>query len=211
MGEYLAELNEQLEDLNDCLLALESSTGDTTEITQKIFRLAHTIKGNAATMGFEEIASVSHAFEDLLERVQEGTVELNDAVIEAMLAAFDHIRARAGTLDGSSEFHEDPAPLVARLRSLASGGVPAAAAPPPFEAEAEAEPMPPAGDPVALANEIAAEIGGLPPGLDLEELARLTGTEVPAGAARRQGAAGTSTSASTSTSTGSSSRSSSRA
>lgn len=188
MGEYLAELNEQLEDLNDCLLQLEASTGDTTEITQKIFRLAHTIKGNAATMGFDEIAKVSHAFEDLLEQVQEGAVELGDEVIEGMLAAFDHIRARAASLDGESEFEEDPAPLVTRLRALMAGGAaPAAAPPPPAPVE---DPPPKAGDPLDLANEIAAEMGGLPPGLDLEELARLTGSSVPTAPAPAAAAGG---------------------
>jgi len=50
MGEYLAELNEQLEELNDNLLELEASGGESPDVTRNIFRLAHTIKGSAATM-----------------------------------------------------------------------------------------------------------------------------------------------------------------
>lgn len=152
MGEYLAELNEQLEELNDCLLQLESSDGDTTEITQKIFRLAHTIKGSAATMGFDGIASVSHAFEDLLDEVQARRVTLSDEVVEAMLAAFDHIRSRAVALQDGEAFDEDPAPLVARLRGLSRQGAPAAPAAPPPAA---------GGDPDDFV---------MPPGIDLSEL-----------------------------------------
>lgn len=173
MGEYLAELNEQLEELNDNLLELEASGGDNPDVTRNIFRLAHTIKGSAATMGFDEIASVSHAFEDLLGEVQAHRVHLDDEVVEAMLAAFDHIRARASALTNGEDFDEDPTPLVTMLRRLAGpgGSAPAASAPP---APSPVEPAPTSGDPLAPLDL------DLPPGIDLEELARLTGDPMPA-------------------------------
>ncbi len=121
LGEYLAELNEQLEELNESLLQFESTQAD-PEVVQKIFRLAHTIKGSAATMGFQEIATVSHAFEDLLGSVREGGVAPDDAVVEAMLAAFDHIKRRAAAITSGEPVEDDPQTLADRLRALAGIG-----------------------------------------------------------------------------------------
>ena len=61
VDEYLIELEEQLERLSACLLSLEKAP-DNQELIKEIFRYTHTIKGSASTMGFEEIAVVSHSF-----------------------------------------------------------------------------------------------------------------------------------------------------
>ena len=105
IGEYCAELFEQLEELQKDLLDLEQDPSN-AEIINEIFRIAHTIKGSAATMGFDHISSVAHAFEDLLGEVRDGNIAIKDPVFKSFLDAYDVIRVLADCVQSS----EDPPP-----------------------------------------------------------------------------------------------------
>lgn len=84
---FLEEAGEQLETMEDCLVALEKDpTSD--ELLQRLFRAAHTLKGGAATAGFQEIAELTHAMEsvlDLLRRHErQFSPELNDVLLQSL-------------------------------------------------------------------------------------------------------------------------------
>ena len=66
MGMFLEESREHLQTLNSCLLELEHSPED-PDVLNEIFRSAHTIKGMSATMGFTEIAELTHEMENVLD------------------------------------------------------------------------------------------------------------------------------------------------
>ncbi|WP_157404602.1 chemotaxis protein CheA [Shouchella shacheensis] len=87
MAVFLDESSEHLQVMNDGLLALEQAPGDLSIIAE-IFRSAHTLKGMAATMGFEEMASLTHILENVLDDIRNGkekvTTELIDVLFEAV-------------------------------------------------------------------------------------------------------------------------------
>jgi two-component system chemotaxis sensor kinase CheA len=62
---FISELGEYIKQLNKQLLNLESNNHDTKSIIE-VFRIFHTIKGMAQTMGYEGLSDLSHAIEDLL-------------------------------------------------------------------------------------------------------------------------------------------------
>lgn len=64
------EADECLERLERNLLALESAAGDAGTV-DAVFRDAHSIKGSAAMVGWDEVSSIAHAMEDRLESVRE--------------------------------------------------------------------------------------------------------------------------------------------
>ena len=55
MSMFLEESMDNLQTLNDSLLQLEQEPNDIDKLNE-IFRVAHTIKGMAATMGFNQMA-----------------------------------------------------------------------------------------------------------------------------------------------------------
>jgi Chemotaxis protein histidine kinase and related kinases len=68
---FVAESEEGITELNNALLDLEADPDD-DEAMDSIFRIAHTLKGNASAMGFESVSELAHEMEDLLDEVREG-------------------------------------------------------------------------------------------------------------------------------------------
>ena len=66
---FISESREYLTSLDQSILELERNPED-REILNEVFRYAHTLKGMASTMGFNNIAEVSHQMENLLDRVR---------------------------------------------------------------------------------------------------------------------------------------------
>jgi two-component system chemotaxis sensor kinase CheA len=89
---FFEEANELLADFEAALLGLEEAPGD-VELLNRIFRSAHTLKGNSAMLGFGEIARFTHALEDLLDHVRKGQRRLNPAVVDTLLASEDIVRS----------------------------------------------------------------------------------------------------------------------
>jgi two-component system chemotaxis sensor kinase CheA len=65
-GLFLSETREHINKLNQLVVTLEQKPGD-RETVDALFREAHSIKGMAATMGFDQTAQLSHHLEDLLD------------------------------------------------------------------------------------------------------------------------------------------------
>ena len=68
---FLAEVDEILQRFEEALVDLERQPDD-QELLQEIFRAAHTIKGNSATIGHTRMAALTHAMETRLDDVRKG-------------------------------------------------------------------------------------------------------------------------------------------
>ena len=67
----LAEVGELLAVTEESLVELEKSPEDAALI-QEVFRVMHTIKGGAATLGLQEAVEVSHGMENILDQIRSG-------------------------------------------------------------------------------------------------------------------------------------------
>ena len=101
---FFESAQEILQALNDCGLELEKHPGD-AEILRKVLRAVHTLKGDSAACGFEELSKLGHDLEDVLtpERAAEKSSSLAELVLtaadtfHAMLAAYrDNLQPPAG-------------------------------------------------------------------------------------------------------------------
>ena len=114
---FLAESREHLQELNLAVMRIEESPGDTSTIDE-IFRMAHSLKGMSATMGFQHIAALTHAMEDLFEVLRLRSGGLDRAAIDALLECLDALGAAFEAIDTEGVEALDEAPLVARLEAL---------------------------------------------------------------------------------------------
>src|ERR1044072_8931816 len=73
------------------------------ELASRIFRHVHTLKGSAASMGFQSVGDVAHEFESLLDGVRLGRVAIDDALLNLLESATDLI---ADELASSSKADE---------------------------------------------------------------------------------------------------------
>jgi two-component system, chemotaxis family, sensor kinase CheA len=101
LSAFVAETQEGLDLMEQSLLALESRSGG-TELLDDIFRVAHTIKGNATSLELDDLKAFAHAIEDLLDVLREQNTEISADVISLLLRAVDELRALVIALGAGS-------------------------------------------------------------------------------------------------------------
>lgn len=87
---FLAEAHENFEELNKLFIALEKNHKNKNAVNS-IFRITHTLKGNAMGMGFDAIADLAHVMEDIMGAVKNGEIELNQELFESLFKANDKL------------------------------------------------------------------------------------------------------------------------
>ena len=91
MEVFLAEAEERVAAMETGLLTLEHRPED-DEALAEVFRAAHTLKGDAATLGLSALADFSHRLEDLLDLLRAGTIQATGSLISLLLQAVDVLR-----------------------------------------------------------------------------------------------------------------------
>jgi two-component system chemotaxis sensor kinase CheA len=117
---FLAECRENLQELNLAVVALEEAPED-RETVDAIFRIAHSLKGMAATMGFEGMATLTHKMEDVFELLRQRGTGLTGEVVDVLLACLDALSGAVDAIDADGAESFDPAVLVERLGGLVRG------------------------------------------------------------------------------------------
>ncbi len=92
VASFLAESQEGLERSEQYLIAAETEPGG-AEPLDEIFRVTHSIKGNASALDFPELAGFAHVMEDLLDAVRGGQVAISRELIALLLHGVDALRA----------------------------------------------------------------------------------------------------------------------
>ncbi|MBS1208691.1 MAG: Signal transduction histidine kinase CheA [Proteobacteria bacterium] len=118
---FFDEAKENLEEMERQLLTLDLLNPDQEEVNA-VFRAAHSIKGGAATFGFQDMADITHVLESLLDKVRHGELPFTSAIIDAALQAGDILsRQLRGHRDGAETSEEEAIPVITKLKALAEG------------------------------------------------------------------------------------------
>ena len=118
---FVAEAEDGITDLNNALLALEADPEDDAAMDD-VFRVAHTLKGNAAAMGYEDVSSFGHALEDLLDAVRHGDREVTPELMDLLFEGVDTVEAMVAEIADAGEVSTDPSDLETRLREMEEHG-----------------------------------------------------------------------------------------
>jgi len=122
IGEFLVESRENLDRLDGDLVALEENPGDKERISS-IFRTIHTIKGTCGFLGFDKLQRVTHVGENLLAKMRDGVLSMEESIASALLEMVDAVRKMLTEIEASgAEGQEDYAELVLRLTELQEEG-----------------------------------------------------------------------------------------
>lgn len=159
LGLFLSEATEHLEGFGKDLLALEKTPSP--DVVDSLFRHAHSVKGMAASMGYEAIANLAHRVEDLVGVVRESPAKKSPELVDLLLASADAMLAQVQAvgegkaIDPSQALYESLSRHLATLQegtepvgpgAVAATGAPAATASAtetPASAPAAAEPPAP--------------------------------------------------------------------
>lgn len=85
---FIEESKEHLQNLNQNLLLLEKAPNEMTTLNE-IFRVAHTLKGIAGTMGFSKIATLTHDMENVLQTIRNGEITVTSELVDVLFKCLD--------------------------------------------------------------------------------------------------------------------------
>jgi two-component system chemotaxis sensor kinase CheA len=85
---FLAEAQEGFEELNTLFTELEKDIQNPA-VVDAIFRIVHTLKGNAMGMGLKEIAELAHEIEEIFNELKLGNIKLDAVMFNALFRAND--------------------------------------------------------------------------------------------------------------------------
>ncbi|WP_303646799.1 chemotaxis protein CheA [Haloarchaeobius salinus] len=123
--DFVQESEENITELNNALLELERDPADDAAM-DRIFRMAHTLKGNAGAMGFERASNLAHAIEDLLEVVRSDQIEVTPDLMDEIFAGVDELDTMVDEVRAHGEIRTDPGDTIETIREVqeAATGVP---------------------------------------------------------------------------------------
>ncbi len=117
---FIEESKEHIQSLNDHLLELEKDPKN-INIVNEIFRSAHTLKGMSATMGYQDLADLTHNTENVLDAVRNNKLELNSDIIDVIFNAVDALESMVYDIIDGGEGRLDVTTLVNKLDAIQSG------------------------------------------------------------------------------------------
>ena len=97
VSEFVAEMQELLDQLDEDLVQLEAEGGN-HELLKEIFRILHTIKGTSGFLNFDRIQLLAHRLEDLLAQLKDGRLEVSQDVMDVLLAGADRLKGLLGKI-----------------------------------------------------------------------------------------------------------------
>jgi two-component system chemotaxis sensor kinase CheA len=105
---FLDEAAQAIAETEQCFLNLESSS-DQTENLNKIFRLAHNLKGSSKAVGFSQFGEFTHEFESFILKIKNKQLPTNKTIVSLLLEGNDFLLEMIGklreNLDQIFEFH----------------------------------------------------------------------------------------------------------
>ncbi|GAB2490452.1 chemotaxis protein CheA [Alkalibacterium psychrotolerans] len=111
---FFEETDENLAILNQEVLQLEQNPED-KQIIDAIFRAAHTLKGMAATMGYEKMATLTHAVENLFELVKNNQLTVTTPLVSLIFESLDALTQLVESLREEEDESLDIAQLIKKL------------------------------------------------------------------------------------------------
>ncbi|UOQ85596.1 chemotaxis protein CheA [Gracilibacillus salinarum] len=114
---FIEESKEHIQSLNDQLLILESEPANMDTIGE-IFRSAHTLKGMAATMGYQDLADLTHKMENVLDAVRNHHVDITSPIIDVLFQAVDQLEGMVFDIADGGDGAADVKELVHTLQAI---------------------------------------------------------------------------------------------
>ncbi|MCY7855215.1 chemotaxis protein CheA [Bacillus sonorensis] len=135
---FIEESKEHLQTCNEKLLELEKNPSD-LQLVHDIFRAAHTLKGMSATMGFEDMAHLTHSLENVLDAIRNEEMTITSEWMDVMFEALDDLEAIVLSIIEGGDGKRDVSEVCAKLDVTGANKETAAAAEAPEAASSKSK------------------------------------------------------------------------
>lgn len=150
--DFILETRETIDEVEATLIIVERARSEgaepEAEVINRLFRSFHSVKGSAGFLGMNQLVTVTHAGENLLDAIRGGKLVLDTPQVDALCDALDFCRSAVGLMEkGKGDDSLDPAVVLAAIQKAGSN-VPAPAeegapAPDPSASATKVPPPPP--------------------------------------------------------------------
>ena len=123
LEDFLIEAFEMIEQLDQDLVELESNPDD-LDLLNKIFRVAHTIKGSGSFLNLDILTRLTHHMEDVLNKARKGELKITPDIMDVILESVDMMKALLENIrDNGTDVTDDIdiEPVVAKLDAISKG------------------------------------------------------------------------------------------
>ena len=120
---FIDESKEHLQMCSEHLLELEKEPQNLS-IVNEIFRSAHTLKGMSATMGYEDLANLTHKMENVLDAIRNQKTVLTPDIFDVIFQAVDHLEAMVMSIADGGDGKRNVQEVVAKLQRIENGESP---------------------------------------------------------------------------------------
>ncbi|MDF2945997.1 MAG: cheA [Bacillales bacterium] len=117
---FIEESKEHLQNVNDQLLELEKKPDDIS-IVNEIFRSAHTLKGMSATMGYEDLANLTHKMENVLDAIRNNKIKVTSEILDVVFLSVDDLEAMVLSISTGGDGKRDVSNVVDLLQKIEKG------------------------------------------------------------------------------------------
>lgn len=124
---FLEEATDHLAEISRALLELEKEMGN-VEAIDTIFRMAHSIKSMAASLGYDPVSDLSHRLEDRMEGVRTSGRVRDPGELSLLFKGLETLEAMVQTVANDEPLAPADEGLLAELAE--AGDAPVAAASP---------------------------------------------------------------------------------
>ena len=155
LEDFLVESFELIEQIDHDLVELESNPDD-LELLNRIFRVAHTVKGSSSFLNFDTLTELTHHMEDVLNKARHGELKITADVMDVVLKSVDMMKGLLVSIrDNGNDSNSgiDISQICPQLTAISEGQSPTSATSAPEPAPA---PEPAAADipPSAIPEDI---------------------------------------------------------
>lgn len=118
IGAFLDEVEEQLQFLEEGILELEQKE-EKPELIQKIFRVAHTLKGSSSAMGYDKMKNLTHEMENVFDKIRNNLLKIDNTIINVLFKCLDCLRMlKDDYLENKNDTKIETSELLEELREI---------------------------------------------------------------------------------------------
>ncbi|WHY74438.1 chemotaxis protein CheA [Fictibacillus enclensis] len=114
---FIEESKEHLQSINEHVLLLEKQPEELATI-QEIFRSAHTLKGMSASMGYDDLANLTHAMENVLDGIRNGKLHVTQKLLDSLFVSLDHLEEMVMSIAAGGDGKKDTKELIRLLNGI---------------------------------------------------------------------------------------------
>lgn len=123
LQDFLIESFELIEQLDQDLVELESNPED-LELLNRIFRVAHTVKGASSFLNFEILTKLTHHMEDVLNKARHGDLIITPEIMDVVLESIDLMKTLLNTIrDTGADSGVEIEKCVQKLDAISNGNL----------------------------------------------------------------------------------------